>query len=99
MRIDWFNATEAVRFGDSLADFFIERIPLLPSEKDKPRKLDKQFGVVDKMFVQVEQFKLGNKLNVYKKAKLVGTFKDKLIDAGYDRGLVDEVALGIMKIL
>ena len=98
MAIEWFNAAESIRFGDSLADFFSQRVPL-PSEKKKHKNLDKQFEVVDKMFVQIEQFKLKNKLNVYKKAKLVGTFKDKLIDAGYDRRLVDEMALGIMKIL
>jgi len=96
--IEWFNAAESIRFGGSLADFFSQRVPL-PSEKKKHKKLDKQFEAVDKMFVQVEQFKLHNKLNVYKKAKLVGAFKDKLIGAGYDPGLVDEVALGIMKIL
>jgi hypothetical protein len=55
--------------------------------------------VVDKMYVQIEQFKAGNKLNVYKKAKLVDAFKSKLLGAGHDPKLVDEVALGIMKIL
>ena len=99
MKIEWFDATEATRFGDSLADFFIERIPLLPSEKGKPRKLDKQFGVVDKMFVQIEQFKACHKLNVYKKAKLAGAFKEKLTDAGYDSKFVDEVTLGVVKML
>ena len=96
--IEWFNAAEAIRFGDSLANYFSQRVPL-PADKRKHKKLDKQFEAVDKMLVQVEQFKLNNKLNVYKKAKLVGAFKDKLIGAGYDSGLVDEVALGIMKIL
>jgi hypothetical protein len=99
MKIEWFDATEAVRFGDSLADFFIERIPLNPGDKDKSRKLEKQFGVVDKMLSQVEQFKARNKLNVYKKAKLAGAFKEKLTGAGYDSRLVDEVTLGIVKAL
>jgi hypothetical protein len=98
MKIEWFDATEAVRFGDSLAEFFIKRIPLA-SGKNKPKGLDKQFGVVDKMLVQVEQFKARNKLNVYKKAKLAGAFKEKLVGAGYDPKLVDEVTLGIVKAL
>ncbi len=99
MKIAWFDAAEAVRFGDSLADFFIERIPLLPSEKGKLPKLEKQFGVVDKMCVQIEQFKSHHKLNVYKKAKLAEAFKEKLTVAGYDSRLVDEVTLGVVKLL
>ena len=99
MKIEWFDATEAVRFGESLGDFFIERIPLLPSEIEKPRRLDKQLGVVDKMLAQIEQFKVRHKLNVYKKAKLAGAFKEKLISAGYDAKLVNEVTLGIVKML
>lgn len=98
MKIEWFDAADAIRFGGSLADFFIERIPL-PSETKKSKSLDKQFEVADKMYVQTEQFKLRNKLNVYKKAKLAGTLKSRLIDAGYDPKLVDEVTLGVMKIL
>ncbi|HKU69659.1 MAG TPA: hypothetical protein VJQ51_02365 [Burkholderiales bacterium] len=99
MKIEWFDAAEAVRFGESLGDFFIERIPLASSEAGKSRKLDKQLGVVDKMLVQIEQFKARHKLNVYKKAKLAGAFKEKLIGAGYDSKLVDEVTLGIAKML
>jgi hypothetical protein len=98
MKIEWFDATEAERFGNTLAEFFIERIPL-QGEKGKSKSLDKQFGVVDKMLAQVEQFKARNKLNVYKKAKLAGAFKEKLNGAGYDSKLVDEVTLGIMKAL
>jgi hypothetical protein len=98
MTIEWFDAAKAVQFGASLADFFIDRIPLSP-EKKKAKNLDKQFEVVDKLYVRVEQFKANNKLNLYKKAKLADAFKSKLIDAGYDSKLVDEVTLGIVKIL
>ena len=98
MKIKWLDATQAVQFGESLADYFMGRIPL-PSDKKKAKSLEKQFEAVDRMYSRVEQFKVANKLNVYKKAKLTGAFKSKLIKAGYDSKLVDEVALGIMKIL
>lgn len=98
MILNWFDAANAVQFGNTLADFFIERIPL-PSENKKPKNLGKQFEVVDRMYVQIEQFKAQNKLNVYKKAKLAGAFKSKLAEAGYDPKLVDEITLGIVKIL
>jgi hypothetical protein len=98
MKIEWFDAAEAERFGDLLADFFVERIPL-SSDKKKSKGLEKHFDVVDKMFLQIEQFKKNNRLNVYKKAKLAGAFKAKLGAAGYDSKLVDEVTLGIMKVL
>jgi len=102
MTLKWFDATEAVKFGNSLADFFIERIPLPREQKPELKKgknLHKQFEVVDKMLVQAEQFKARGTLNVYKKAKLAGALKSRLSDAGYDAKLVDEVTLGIIKIL
>lgn len=98
MIIEWFDAAKAVQFGDSLAEFFIERIPASPENK-KSGSLKKGLEVADKMAYQIEQFKRSNKLNVYKKAKLLDAFKSKLTGAGYDSKLVDEVTLGIAKTL
>jgi hypothetical protein len=95
MDIAWFNACEAEKFGKSLAQFFIKRIPL-SAKGGKSKALAKQLETVDKMHLQIEQFKLSNKLNIYKKAKLGSAFKSELIVAGYEPAFVDQVTKGLV---
>lgn len=91
----WFDAREAQQFGISLAEFFIQRIPLeTPSKKSK--SMAKKQEVLDKMFLQIQLFKMKHKLNIYKKAKLGNAFKWKLLDANYDPALVDELTKVLM---
>ena len=88
--INWFDARDAHEFGITLAEFFIARIPLeRPSKKIK--SLAKKQEVLNTMFSQIPPFKMKHKLNIYKKAKLGNAFKWKLLDAGYDPALVDEL--------
>lgn len=100
MAIKWFDASNAEQFGQSLAKFFIERIPLSPEEKkgkQATKLLTKQFEVIDKMYLQIEQFKLTNKLNIYKKAKFGSAFKFKLIETGFDPAFADYVTKGLVQ--
>lgn len=96
MAIKWFDASDAEKFGQELAQFFTQRIPLA-TEKGKSKDLAKQLEVVDKIYLKIEQFKLDNKLNVYKKAKLGSAFKFELINAGYPSAFVDQVTKGLMQ--
>lgn len=91
----WFDAKEARVFGESLASFFAERIPA-DSEMKEKKFTSKAQQVLNKMGLQVDQFKQGRKLNVYKKAQLGNSFKWKLRDAGYDHGYVDELTEWLM---
>jgi hypothetical protein len=84
----WFDAREAQEFGKSLAQFFIERVPLDPTKKNSPKK---QQETLNKMLTQLSVFKLKAKLNFYKKAKLWNAFKWALYEAGYDREAVDQM--------
>lgn len=93
--ISWFDARDAQEFGKSLADFFMERIPLEKPHK-KAKSLAKKQEVLDKMLVQIQLFKMKHKLNFYKKAKLGNSFKWKLLDADYDPELVDELTKFLM---
>jgi hypothetical protein len=93
--IIWFDAREAQKFGTSLAEFFIQRIPLEKPNK-KIKSLAKKQEVLDKMFLQIHDFKMKHKLNIYKKAKLGNAFKWKLLDADYDPELVDELTKLLM---
>jgi len=96
MAFNWLDASEAEKFGQSLAQFFIKKIPLTAENKNA-KKLTKQLGAVDQMYVQLEQFKQKNTLNIYKKAKLWAAFKDELLAAGYGPELVDQVMKGLMQ--
>ncbi|MBC7376763.1 MAG: hypothetical protein H7346_04925 [Burkholderiaceae bacterium] len=91
----WFDAKEARTFGESLAAFFAERIPANSDLKEK-KFTTKAQQVLSKMALQVDQFKQGHKLNVFKKAQLGNAFKWKLRDAGYDHGYVDELTEWLM---
>lgn len=96
MAIEWFNSVDAEKFGQSLAQFFIKKIPL-SSKGAKNKVLTRQLETVDKMYFQIEQFKLHNKLNVYKKAKLGSAFKFELLAAGYKPEFVEQVTKGLMQ--
>lgn len=93
--INWLDARDAQKFGTTLAEFFMERIPLeMPHKKIK--SLAKKQEVLDKMFLQIQIFKMKHKLNIYKKAKLGNAFKWKLLEADYDPALVDELTKVLM---
>jgi hypothetical protein len=87
---NWFDARDAQQFGTTLADFFIERIPMEGSDQ-KSKSMARKQEVLDKMFLQIEIYKVNHKLNVYKKAKLANAFKWKLLDASYQPEFVNEL--------
>lgn len=93
--ISWFDAHEAQEFGISLAEFFMQRIPLEASNK-KSKSMEKKQEVLNTMFSQIPPFKMKHRLNIYKKAKLGNSFKWKLLDANYDPALVDELTKLLM---
>ena len=91
----WLDASEAQKFGTTLADFFIERIPADGSGK-KDKSPAKQQEVINKMLLQIEIFKANHKLNMYKKAKLANAFKWKLLDAKVETEVVDELTKTVL---
>ena len=90
MALAWFDAGEAKKFGTSLAQFFLGRIPKVAEKRDKEfaKKVD---YVLEKMAVQIVQFKAQHKLNTYKKAQLGNVFKWTLLDAGIPADYADEM--------
>jgi hypothetical protein len=95
VKLNWFDATEAQKFGNTLAHFLIERLPL-NSEKKKDKTIEKQQEVVLKLFAQIVNFKKNNSLNLYKKAKLGNAFKWELKQAGYDDEFINQLTHEIM---
>ena len=94
MLLSWFDANEAKKFGEALAQFYIERIPL-DAEGGKKAASKKQ-EVLDKMFQKMARFRLEQKLNIYKNAQLGNAFKWTLTDAGYDPVYVDQLTKELM---
>jgi hypothetical protein len=93
---NWLDAKEAEKFGKVLAQQIIERMPLL---KDKPtsKAFAKQQLLIDKLYLQLYQFKSSHPLNIYKKAKLGSAFKYELINAGYDTEFINTLTSGLMQ--
>lgn len=96
MVLAWFDAGEAKKFGASLAQFFIERIPKASQKGDKEfaKKVD---YILQKMLEQIVQFKAQHKLNTYKKAQLGNVFKWALLDAGISADYADEMTTWLMQ--
>ncbi len=57
MIFDWFNAHEAELFGKSLASVFLKKFPVTTG-KLKNKTFADQLEVIDKIYLQIDQFKL-----------------------------------------
>lgn len=93
--LKWFAAKEEEVFGKSLAQFYLERVPF-ESPFSTKKFAKKTQEALSKLDLQVQQFKAGRQLNVYKKAKLGNAFKWALRDAGYSAEYVDELTEWLM---
>jgi hypothetical protein len=96
MIFSWFDATDAEKFGEFLADFFMQRVPLATS-KEKNKSFRQRAEILSKLFTQLEKFKKEKKLNFYKKAKLGNAFKWKLKEAGYESDFVDQLTHALIQ--
>ena len=96
MILSWLDASEAKKFGESLAHYFMEKTPAIPENKTSKFAVKKQEELLTKMSQQLVRFKLEHKLNIYKKAQIGNSFKWKLKDAGYDSVYVDQMTSWLM---
>jgi len=95
MIIRWLDTSAAEAFGRTLAATFIQRVPKGVAVTEKKFKQRAQEALV-KLGRQVAEFRARESLNFYKKAKLGNAFKWTLLDAGYERGYVDELTEWLM---
>ncbi|MGH8318085.1 MAG: sulfotransferase [Steroidobacteraceae bacterium] len=91
MLLNWFNARDATQAGATLADCYLpESAPsAAPRRKEQPPKN----GRADlKKFLQRVAREAGPlKLNLFKRAKLLNSFKWRLLERGVDRKTADEL--------
>jgi Flp pilus assembly protein TadD len=86
MLLDWFNAREAVEVGASLADSFPPPGPTGARSRSRDGKPD-----IQKFLERAVRDARPLKLNLFRRAKLLETFKSRLLERGLDRGMAEEI--------
>jgi hypothetical protein len=81
MIFSWFSTSASVRFGRELATFVLAELSASTAKKDAKftAKAEKALVRADR---RVREFKDGERMNFYKKAKLANAFLWTLKDAG-----------------
>ena len=88
---NWFNASEAEKFGKNLAEMYSANHSIIEKKKQKASTVNKRAKLLGKLTSVVQQFGQMHSLNFYKKAKLGNAFKWALLDKGYEAGFVDKL--------
>lgn len=86
----WLDAGPSIKFGESLARYFLDNVPHDPGVSEK-KFAAKTAAVLENMSRQIDKFRAQNPLNVYKKAKLGNAFKWALKDSGHDQAYIDKL--------
>lgn len=89
MFLDWFNAREAVALGTSLADHFLPEDSRGAARHPKHSSLKAAPANVQRFIQRVVQEARPLKLNLFKRARLLNSFKWRLLEHGYDQGAAD----------
>jgi len=99
MKLDWFNAREAVAFAKEIAQDINKHFP--PASQDgKPSNAKKNLGkFIEKVAIRTHLFKQQHKLNMYKKVKFLDTVKRELSGAGHEEAFINEAIHLLMPIL
>ncbi|MCG2584586.1 hypothetical protein [Massilia sp. TS11] len=83
----WFDASEAIATGISMAERIIKTLP--PAALAGNAKAgQKHQQALENLYQQIERENIKRKYNAYKKARLASAFQDTLFEAGYDQTFV-----------
>ncbi len=88
--LEWFNAREATTVGSSLADAYLRDSTSASKTRAKAQASDRRSDV-QRLLRRAVLNARPLKLNLFKRAKLLGSFKWRLIEQGIDRGSADEL--------
>jgi hypothetical protein len=86
----WFSSSESVRFGKELATFVLSEVAASAGKADAKftAKAEKALQRADQ---RLQDFKRGERMNVYKKAKLANAFLWTLKDRGCSEEYADRL--------
>ena len=88
MFFNWFNSSETVQFGQSIAIFFAERVPPASLPTNDKKALRKASEATSKILAKIELYRKEHTLNTFQKAKLAKTIQGELLTRGYDAQVV-----------
>lgn len=88
----WFDTTAVDAAAKRFAADLGERLPIAAVGEGAKKAEAKQRKAIDLVLREAHAFAAGERLNFYTKARLANRFKWQLIEAGYPRGFVDDVA-------
>lgn len=92
MLLDWFNAREATQVGMTLADCYLPEAGAAAVVAGRKTQSPKNGRSDLQKFLQRVAKEAGPlKLNLFKRAKLLNSFKWRLLERGVDRNTVDEL--------
>lgn len=93
--LNWFDAAEAVAFGNTLADSYDAGWRELDG-KAAHKQEDRRRKLVAHVLEQARQFGATHRLNFYKKAKLGNAFRWRLADLGHDKEVIEVMTKDIL---
>ena len=88
MLFDWFDTKEASLIGIKLADDLSKELTRVNNKHSKKEVVNRA-KVLQKVFSRFDQFKQKNKLNFYKKSKLINEFRWRLAEIGHDNEFIE----------
>lgn len=88
MLLNWFNSREAVAVGATLADHFLPRHTSSSADSRQPKDWRKD---VQRFRQRIAHEAHPLKLNLFKRAKLLNSFKWRLREHGFDPAAADEL--------
>jgi tetratricopeptide (TPR) repeat protein len=91
MLLDWFNARDAAQVGATLADCYLPESAPPVAVRRKPQPAKSGRTDLQKFLQRVAREAGPLKLNLFKRAKLLNSFKWRLLERGVDRKTADEV--------
>jgi|GEM_PF-1074738 len=98
MMLDWFNAEAAVKFAQEIVREVNRLFP--PSDQKGKAIPKKEFKrKFDSLVARTHAFVVKNKLNIYKKAKLLNTIKWDMKEAGHEEIVINEFISFIIPLL
>lgn len=86
MILDWFNARQAATLGSSLADSLALSETVAPAKRTPQRATE-----IQRLLQRAVRESRPLKLNMFKRAKLLGSFKWRLLEKGVEQGRADEL--------
>lgn len=96
MLLDWFNASEAVAVGAKLADHFLPEDPSSAREHRKGEPSKDWRKDVQRFRQRVAREACPLRLNFFKRAKLLNSFKWKLLEHGFDSASAEDLTREVL---